>query len=105
MVPRPLKNQVETPRCVHNYMDAETMETMLKMEGNLFTITNKEPSDPSAFIVPFLGQLNNRTWVRFSENVGKKVCNAGKKVCNASPNVLFNIFNKMNSNLAYFDIP
>ena len=68
------------------------------MEGNLFAITNKEPSDPSAFIVPFLGQLNNRTWVRFSENVGKKVCNA-------SPNVLFNIFNKMNSDLAYFDVP
>ena len=98
MVPRPLKNQVETPRCVHNYMDAKTMETMLKMEGNLFAITNKEPSDPSAFIVPFLRQLNNRTWVRFSENVGKKVCNA-------SPNVLFNIFNKMNSDLAYFDVP
>ena len=28
----------------------------------------------------------------------------GKKVCNASTNVLFNIFNKMNSNLAYFDV-
>ena len=28
----------------------------------------------------------------------------GKKVCNASPNVLFNIFNKMNSDLAYFDV-
>ena len=28
----------------------------------------------------------------------------GKKFCNASPNVLFNIFNKMNSNLAYFDV-
>ena len=25
-------------------------------------------------------------------------------MCNASPNVLFNIFNKMNSNLAYFDV-
>ena len=33
----------------------------------------------------------------FSENVGKKVCNA-------SPNVLFNIFNKMNSDLVYFDV-
>ena len=31
--------------------------------------------------------------------------NVGKKVCNASPNVLFNIFNKMNSDLAYFDVP
>ena len=28
----------------------------------------------------------------------------GKKFCNASSNVLFNIFNKMNSNLAYFDV-
>ena len=28
----------------------------------------------------------------------------GKKVCNASPSVLFNIFNKMNSDLAYFDV-
>ena len=27
----------------------------------------------------------------------------GNKVCNASPNVLFNIFNKMNSDLAYFN--
>ena len=42
-------------------------------------------------------QLNNLTWVGFSQNVGKKVCNA-------SPHVLFNIFNKMNSNLAYFDV-
>ena len=28
----------------------------------------------------------------------------GKKVCNASPNVLFNIFNKMNFDLAYVDV-
>jgi len=28
----------------------------------------------------------------------------GEKVCNASPNVLFNIFNKMKYNLAYFDM-
>ena len=77
------------------YMDAEAMETMLKMEGDVFAITNEEPSDPSAFIM--LGQLNNWTWVRFSENMGKKVCNA-------IPNVHFNIFNKMNPNLAYFDV-
>ena len=25
-------------------------------------------------------------------------------MCNASPNVLFNIFNEMNSDLAYFDM-
>ena len=80
-----------------DYMDAEAMKTMLKMERNVFTITNEEPSDPSTFIIPIVGQLNNWTWLGFSKNVGKKVCTA-------SPNVLFNIFNKMNSNLAYFDV-
>ena len=44
-----------------------------------------------------MGQLNNWTWVGFSKNVGRKVCNA-------SPNVLFNIFKKMNSDLTYFDV-
>ena len=63
----------------------------------MFTTINEEPSDPSAFIMPVVGQLNNQTWVGFFENVGKKVCNA-------SPNVLFNIFNKMNSDLVYFDV-
>ena len=47
--------------------------------------------------MPVVGQLNNWNWVGFFENVGKKVCNA-------SPSVLFNIFNKMNSDLAYFDV-
>ena len=47
--------------------------------------------------MPAVGQLNNWNWVGFFENVGKKVCNA-------SPSVLFNIFNKMNSELAYFDV-
>ena len=28
----------------------------------------------------------------------------GNEFCNASSNVFFNIFNKMNSNLAYFDV-
>ena len=28
----------------------------------------------------------------------------GKKVCNASPNTIFNIFNKKNSDLVYFDV-
>ena len=28
----------------------------------------------------------------------------GKKVCNASPNTIFNIFNKINSYLVYFDV-
>ena len=47
--------------------------------------------------MPIVGQLNNCTWIGFSDNVGKKMCNA-------SPNVLFNIFNKMNSYLTYFDV-
>ena len=47
--------------------------------------------------MPLVGQINNWKWFRFFENVGKKVCNA-------SPNVLFNIFNKMNSDLAYFNV-
>ena len=44
-----------------DYMDAKAMETMLKMEGDVFFITNEEPSDPSTFIVPTVGQLNNWT--------------------------------------------
>ena len=44
-----------------------------------------------------VGPINNWTWVGFSNNMGKKFCNA-------SSNVLFNIFNKMNSDLAYFDV-
>ena len=44
------------------------------------------------FIMPIMGPINNWTWVGFSENMGK------------SSNVLFNIFNKMNSDLAYFDV-
>ena len=80
-----------------DYIDAGAMETMLKMEGDVFAITKKEPSDPSAFITPIVGQLNNWTWVGLSENVGKKVRNA-------NPNVLFNIFNKINFDLAYFDV-
>ena len=40
-----------------DYMDAKAMETMLKMEGDVFAITIKEPSDPSTFIVLAVGQL------------------------------------------------
>ena len=43
------------------------------------------------------GQLNNWAWVEFSKS-------GEKKFCNVSPDVLFNIFNKINSNLAYCDI-
>ena len=42
-----------------DYMDAKAMETMLKMERDVFTITNEKPSDLSTFIVPAMGQLNN----------------------------------------------
>ena len=80
-----------------DYMDTKAMETMLKMEGDVFAITNEKPSDPSTLIVPAKRHLNNWTWVGFSKN-------EGKKFCNASSNVLFNIFNKMNFDLAYFDV-
>ena len=79
------------------YMDAEAMETMLKEERDVLAITIKESSNPSTFIVPAMGQLNNWTWVGFSKNMGKEFCNT-------SSDVLFNIFNKMNSNLTYFDV-
>ena len=49
------------------------------------------------FIMPIVGPINNWTWVRFFENMEKKFCNA-------SSNVLFNIFNKMNFDLAYFNV-
>ena len=52
-------------------MDAETMETMLKMEGDMFAITNEEPSDLSTFIVPTKWHFNNWTWVGFSKNEGR----------------------------------
>ena len=78
-------------------MDVEAMETMLKMEGDVFAVTNEKLSNPSTFIVPAIGHLNNWTWVEFSNSMGNKFCNA-------TSNVLFNIFNKMNSGLAYFDV-
>ena len=78
-------------------MDAEVTGAMLKVEGDMFAFTNEEPSDPSTFIVPTVGHLNNWTQVGFFENLGEKVCNIRS-------NVLFNIFNKMKYNLAYFDV-
>ena len=38
-----------------DYIDAEAMEAMLKMEGDMRTITIEEPSDPSTFIMPIDG--------------------------------------------------
>ena len=46
-----------------DYINAKTMETMLNMEGDVLTITMEEPSDPSTFIMPVVGHLNNWTWV------------------------------------------
>lgn len=80
-----------------DYMDAEAIETMLNMEGDVLAITMEEPSDPFAIIVLTVGYPNNWTWVGFSNNVGMKFCNT-------SSDVLFNIFNKINSTLAYFDV-
>ena len=42
-----------------NYMNAEAMKTMMKMSRDMFAITNEEPSDPSKFIMPFMGPINN----------------------------------------------
>ena len=42
-----------------NNMDAEAMKTMMKMSGDVFAITNEEPNDPSKFITPAVGPINN----------------------------------------------
>ena len=80
-----------------DFMDAEAMGAMLKVEGNVLAIAIKKPSDPSTFIMPTDGKLSNWTWVGFSKNMGNEFCN----ICS---DVLFNIFNKMNFDLAYFDV-
>ena len=54
-----------------NYMDAEAMKTLMKMNGDMFAITNEEPSDPSKFIMIAVRPINNWTWVRFSKTWGK----------------------------------
>ena len=93
MVIKEIQEEVDWVNC----MDVEAIKTKIKTSGDVFAITNEEPSDTSKFIVPIVGPINNWTWVGFYENLGKKFCNA-------SSNVLFNIFNKMNSDLAYFDV-
>ena len=42
-----------------NYMDAKAMKTMMKKSGDMFAITNEGPSDPSKFIMPIVGPINN----------------------------------------------
>ena len=78
-------------------MDAEVIWALLKVEGDVLAIAIEEPSDSFTFIMPVDGQLSNWTWVGFYKYMGKKFCNA-------SSDLLFNIFNKMNSDLAYFDV-
>ena len=56
-----------------NYMDAEAMKTMMKISGDVFAITNEEPSNPSKFIMPVMGSINNWIWVGFSREHGEKV--------------------------------
>ena len=48
-----------------NYIDVEAMKTMMKTSGDVFAITNEEPIDPSKFITPIIGPINNWTWVGF----------------------------------------
>ncbi|KAK9996769.1 hypothetical protein SO802_021455 [Lithocarpus litseifolius] len=38
-----------------DYTDAEALEIMLKMEGDVFAITIEEPSDPYTFVMPAVG--------------------------------------------------
>ena len=42
-----------------NYMDTEAIKTMMKTSGDVFVITNEEPSDTSKFIMPIVGPINN----------------------------------------------
>ena len=42
-----------------DYMDAEAIETMLNVEGDVLAITMEEPSDPFAIIVLTVGHPNN----------------------------------------------
>ena len=42
-----------------NYMDAEAMKTMMKMSGDVLTIIDEEPSDPSKLIMPIIRPIYN----------------------------------------------
>ena len=42
-----------------NYMDAETMKTVMKMSGDVLAITNEKPSDPSKLITSTMRPINN----------------------------------------------
>ena len=80
-----------------DYMDAEAMGAMLKVEGNVLAIAIKKPSDPSTFIMPTDEKLSNWTWVGLSKSMEDEFCDA-------ISDVLFNIFINMNFDLAYFDV-
>ena len=53
------------------YVDAKAMKTMTKTSGDVFAITNEELSDPSKFIMPIMGPINNWTCVGISKNRGE----------------------------------
>ena len=42
-------------------MDAKAMKTMMKTSEDVFAIATEEPSDPSKFIMPIMGPINNWT--------------------------------------------
>ena len=44
-------------------MDAEVVKTTMKTSGDVFAITNEEPSDPSKFIMPTMGLGKEGKWV------------------------------------------
>ena len=52
-----------------NYMDAEAMKTMMKTSGDIFAITNEEPSDPSKFITRIIGLIKNWVFKKHGEKV------------------------------------
>ena len=52
---------IEEQNDLVDYMDAKAMETMLKMEGDVFAVINEKPSDPSTFIMLAVERLNNWT--------------------------------------------
>jgi len=44
-----------------SYTGAEAMKIMMKTSRDVFAITNEKPSDPSTFIKPIIGPINNWT--------------------------------------------
>ena len=55
MVIKEIQEEVDWVNC----MDVEAIKTKIKTSGDVFAITNEEPSDTSKFIVPIVGPINN----------------------------------------------